>query len=224
MSSRAALVTVLLCIVSGTVEAEIVGVAGGYGPPGPTLGPYEITPFPLDERPLYELVMDVPSPFGGNLEFSTSLQHLRVGQGWVIGGHGYAGDVYAGNGVSEFTLTLPGNTYAFYLYADQEPHDLPWPITAIADDGTTIVQDVSDDLGTAYFGFYQDDPLGPPIASISVSSPYVAFLAVGEFGIAIPAPGVLALVGISAVGAISGRRRRRSLVGRGSGGGSSPCL
>jgi len=143
-----------LVAIARPISAVIIGVAGGYGPPGPTLGPYEMTPFPLDERPLYELVVDVPSPLGGTLEFSPSLQHLRVGQGWVYWGHGYPGDVYARTGVSEFTLTLPDNTYAFYFYAAREPHDQPWPITATADDGTTIVQDVSIDLGAAYFGFY----------------------------------------------------------------------
>jgi len=188
-------------------RAEIVGVAGGYGPPGPTLGPYEMTPFPLDERPLYDLVVDVPSPLGGTLDFSTALQHRQVGQGWAVWGHGYAGDVYM-IWFDAYSLTLPDNTYAFYFYADQEPYDQPWPITATADDGTTIVQDVTDVLGTAYFGFYQDDPLGPSIASISVSSPYVAALAVGEFGIAVPAPGVLALVGVAGLGARLPRRRR----------------
>lgn len=89
------------------------------------------------------------------------------------------------------------------------PDPFSCPITATADDGTTIAQDVSDDLGTAYFGFYQDDPLGPPIASISVSSPGVANLVVGEFGIAIPAPAVLPLLGITGATAMSGHRRRR---------------
>jgi len=200
------------CLAAEFSSAEIVGVAGGYDAPPPTLGPYHMTPFPLDDRPLYEPVMDVSSPLGGDVVFSHALYHYRVigGGGWAVWGHGYTGDVYATGAVDEYALDLPHDTFAFYLYADWFPGDKPRQITAMADDGTTVVQAVSDDLGTAYFGFYQDDPAGAPIESITVSCPDVAMVAVGEFGIAIPGagPGALPLLGVAVIGAASRRRRR----------------
>jgi len=186
--------------------AEIIGVAGGLGPPPPTLGPYEMTPFPLDDRPLYEYVTYVPSPLGGELAFSGELFHVRAGYGWGCwGSHGYEGDVYHSLAIGDkVTLYLPGETMAFYFYASN-PLGHPEEITATADDGTTIVQD-SMWCAAKYFGFYQDDPAGAPIEWIEVSCPYAGMVAVGEFAIAIPAPGALALLGVGAIGAGSRRR------------------
>jgi len=201
-----------MCIVLGfclqqSATAAIVGVAGGADPPSPTLGPYEMTPFPLDDRPLYEWVTDVPSPLGGAVEFSDPLNHRRVGYGWAFWGHAYDGDVYYGLGVADYTMYLPANTMAFYFYAHQAADSFLW-ITATTDDGTTVQQQVPHFGGAKYFGFYQDDPGGPPIEFIHVSCTYACEVTVGEFGIAIPAPGALALLGVGAIGAASRRRRR----------------
>jgi len=196
----------LVLCVSQLAHADIVGVAGGADPPPPTLGPYEMTLFPLDDRPLYEWVTDVPSPLGGAVEFSDPLNHRRVGYGWAFWGHPYDGDVYYGGGVGDYTMYLPAKTMAFYFYAHQEADSFLW-ITATTDDGTTVQQQVPHFGGAKYFGFYQDDPGGPPIQFIHVSCTYGYDVTVGEFGIAIPAPGTLALLGVGAIGAVSRRRR-----------------
>jgi len=187
----------------------IVGVAGGLEPPPPTLGPYEMTPFAPDDRPLWEWVTDVPSPLGGAVEFSVPLQHLLDGYGWAYWGHGYGGDIYATWGTADtVTMELPEETRAIYFYASQYTTTYR-PIVAMADDGTTIEQIVHPYEGAKYFGFYQDDPAGPPIQWIEVYSPTTGLVAVGEFGIAVPAPGALALLGIAGAMRFSVRRRRR---------------
>jgi len=206
-----------VCILLGFcfqpyAAADIIGVAGGWGPPDETLGLYEMTKFPLDDRPTHEYVTYVPSPLGGQIDFSVPLFHVRVGGGWGGGWHGYEGDVYASYGTGDsVTLDLPEQTRAFYFYASNIL-DHPVTIAAVADDGTTVYQKAQW-AAAVYFGFYQDDPFGPPIEWIEVSCPSAGMVAVGEFAIAIPGPGALALVGMRAVGPISGRRRRRSLVG-----------
>jgi len=187
--------------------AEIIGVAGGADPPPPTLGPYAMTPFPLDDRPLYELVTDVPSPLGGAVEFSDPLSHRRVveGGGWAFWGHPYYGDVYYGDGILDYTMYLPAKTMAFYFYAHQAADSFLW-ITATTDDGTAVEQQVPHFGGAKYFGFYQDDPGGPPIEFIHVSCSYECEVTVGEFGIAIPGPGALVLLGVGGIGAVPRRR------------------
>ena len=186
-------------------QAEIIGVAGGLGPPPPTLGPYEMTPFAPDDRPLWEWVSDVPSPLGGAIEFSVPLQHLLDGTGWAYWGHGYGGDIYAIWWLADtVTMELPEDTRAIYFYASQYLTS-PRLIVAMADDGTTIEQTVHPTDGAKYFGFYQADPAGPPIQWIELYST-AHMVAVGEFGIAIPTPGMLAMLAIAGLGA---RLRRR---------------
>ena len=204
-----------LCIAAAALlgiraacHAEIVGVAGGTDAPPPTLGPYTMTLFPPDDRPLYELVDDVPSPLGGQIDFSVPLDHVRVGSGWGWWGHDYLGDVYYRTyPVYTVTLDLPEETRAFYFYASHVL-DIPATITAVADDGTTVWQAVEWYGAAAYFGFYQDDTSGPPIEWIEVSCLAAGSVAVGEFGIAIPTPGALVLLGVAGIGAGSRRRRR----------------
>jgi len=204
---RGTLILALTVTLTETSIAEIIAVAGGHIAPPPELGPYEMTPFELDDRPLYEWVTDVPSPLGGTVDFSVPLQHRRVGYGWPFWGHGYEGDVYSSYGSGyEVTMNLPDQTMAFYFYAT---HFLTQTtdIYAVADDGTAIWQDTDWGSGAVYFGFYQDDPAGPPIKHITVSCYHAGMVAVGEFGIAIPAPAALALLGAAGIGA--GLRRRR---------------
>ena len=207
MIVRTTMIVVLLFTIDRWCAADIVGVAGGYIAPPPTLGPYTMTSFPPDDRPLFELVDDVPSPLGGQIAFSMPFYHVRVGQGWQGWGHDYWGDVYYGWFLDDSVmLYLPEDTRAFYFYASQVL-DIPVVITAVADDGTTVDQEAQW-LAAAYFGFYQDDPFGPSIEWIEVSCPSAGMVAVGEFGIAIPAPGALALLGVAGIGAGSRRRRR----------------
>jgi hypothetical protein len=196
---------VLLLLVFSTPYsacAAIVGIAGGNLPPPPTLGPYDMTPFPPDPRPLLIDVTDVPSPLGGAVEFSIPLSHRRIGEGWPWWHPGYTGDVYWTKDQTSVSLFLPDSTMAYYLYAGHDTFS-PRAIWVIADDGTTVEQLVFS--GEArYYGFYQDDPSGPALKSLLVAS--TVDFAIGEFGIAVPEPGALGLLG---AGALLVRSRRR---------------
>lgn len=77
-----------------------VGTVGTGAPPA-TLGPYTMTPFPVDDRPTWGNVTEVPGPTGA-LRFDDSMLHLRVDPdattGWrSVWSHGYRGDVYWSN-------------------------------------------------------------------------------------------------------------------------------
>jgi lysophospholipase L1-like esterase len=181
-------VVVILAIVSsafsfgaGTAMAAgtiVFDGSPGTGPPTTTLGPYTMTPLPLDPQPLFQTVGGVAGP-SGSLAFSPSLEHLRVTQGWATWSHGYLGDVYWTRGALTATVTLPPNTSAFYLYAEPNPFAV-FTITATAQDGTTSGPIAVNGLaGARYFGFYGTG--GERIASVTVTS-NVDF-AIGEFGI-----------------------------------------
>lgn len=199
------------CVIVGAVlgvgpatQADITGIALGTGAPPATLGPYTMTPFPLDSRPLYEWVTSVPSPdppVPGTVEFSISMSHRRIGSGWATWSHGYTGDVYfTGYGPTSVTLTTPSLTGAFYLYAEPNPFQT-WTITATAQDGTSVSQDVAGYAGAAGYGFYATG--GDSIASIQVDYAGGSGFAIGEFGTAlVPVPGavMLGMLGLGAAG------------------------
>jgi hypothetical protein len=185
---RLALLCLLLtAVLAGNSFAQVYfdGTPGTAAPPS-TLGPYTMTPFGPDSRNLGSSVNNVPLPAGvscgGQLGFSTYLDHVRIGQGWATWSHNYKGDVYWTNG-SSVTLTLPDGTGAFYFYA--EPNNFStFTIEAITADGTSSGPiPVTGNSGAKYFGFYTTSTSPLSTIKITVENGAQGF-AIGEFGIA----------------------------------------
>lgn len=185
------LIVLVLCAAT---QADIIAVPLGTAAPPSTLGPYTMTPFPLDDRPLWNDVTSVPSPLGGYVEFSIPLSHQQWGpwyQGYVN-----TGDMYY-TGEFSVTLTMPSLTQAFYLYAS--PRLTGHTITATTQDGTSVEQGSwVRNIGFGY-GFYgTSDSL---ISTIQIDCE--GGLAIGEFGIAaVPVPSgvLLGMIGLSTAG------------------------
>lgn len=171
----------LICLVAlppCAARADILGYKGDTAAPAATLGPYTMTPFPADPRPLGLYVASVISPLGGTVDFSPEVMHLDIptGPSWS---HGYTGDVYWTATDSLLELTLPAQTGAFYFYAQPKTGSGEVTITA-SSNSEEVSQNVESDGGAAYFGFYADDT--DTISSIMITSS--TDFAVGEFGIA----------------------------------------
>ncbi len=173
----------LICLVAllpCAVRAGIWGEGGGTAAPAATLGGYTMTPFPNDTRPSGDYVTSVNSPLSGTVGFSIQMIHFDISQGWASWSHGYSGDVYwTTTDITLMELTLPGQTGAFYFYAQPRPNSGTVTITA-SSNGTIVNQDVDSNGGASYFGFYADGT--DTISSITITSS-VDF-AIGEFGIA----------------------------------------
>jgi hypothetical protein len=154
----------------------------GTGPPPATLGPYTMTPFGSDGRPLGEQVSGVSDDAAGTIGFDPSLTHTRVGVGWSTWSHGYTGDVYYISPGSQITIMLPAGTKAFYFYAEPNVRSV-FSVEATAQDGTTSGPvSVNGNAGAKYFGFYGTG--AATLESITVTTSADADgLAVGEFGI-----------------------------------------
>lgn len=192
----------LFSIVTPATAAVVFDGSPGTEPPPATLGPYTMTAFPDDPRPIFEDVSDVPSPLGGSVLFDIPRNHRRIGAGWATWSHDYTGDVYVAYGHLAGTMTLPPETRAFYFYV--EPGPFQWyTYTATTDDGTSSGPvDIHGSHGATYFGFYATGD--STIASITVEGEYN--FAWGEFGIAIPEPSTATMLALVALPII--RRRR----------------
>ena len=154
----------------------------GTGAPPDTLGGYPMTDFPLDESSsVYDDITSIPSPcsVGGNIEFSTSMSHRRIGDGWATWSHGYTEDVYYSNGAVSVTITVPTPACAFYFYVEPNPFAEHY-FTAVGDDGTSSGSfSAHGSAGAVYVGIY-----GAGLQSVNISTDDgVTDFAVGEFGI-----------------------------------------
>ena len=154
------------------------GSPGTSAPPA-TLGPFAMTSFAPDVRPVPGDVTDVAGPTGP-LGFGATVSHVRIGNGWSTWSHSYTGDVYSTKGAQSLTLTLPPNTGAFAFYV--EPNNFgTFNITATAQDSTTSgAVPVEGFAGARYFGFFGVGDA--TVTSVTITST-ISF-AVGEFGIA----------------------------------------
>jgi len=197
------LVVLVVLFATYPVQATITGVALGTAPPPSTLGPYTMTAFDPDPQPRYSYVTSVASPLGGTVDFSTPLEHLVIGDGWSTWSHGYTGDVYVTWDLNVVTLTMPSGTGAFDLYAEPNPF-ATYLITATAQDGTSVSQEVYGMGGACGYGFWADG--GDQISTIEVDYFGINGFAVGEFGIAVPEPATICLLGL---GALSLIRRKK---------------
>jgi hypothetical protein len=179
-----------LVVASGIAMAGSIAVdtSPGTAAPPSTLGPYTMTPFAPDGRPLDTQVTSVAAPAGaaGGLQFDRALLHARIGFGWGTWSHGYTGDVYWTDTEDQVVMTLPQNTQAFYFYVEPNEQSIH-NVTATASDGTTSGPVAVNGFGGAkYFGFYTTN--GSTLSTITVDvDPAAVGFAVGEFGIAVDA-------------------------------------
>lgn len=175
----------------------------GTSAPTMTMGGIQMTPFLLDSRPIFSDVNTVESPLGGSLGFDMNVSHRVIGNGWATWSHGYSGSVYATTSNS-LTILLPADTVAFHFYAEPQNWGV-FNMSATASNGSgsaTMSFAVNGFAGAHGFGFWT--PSGT-ITSITITCADTGGFAVGEFGIAVPAPGSAVLL---AVFGAAGRRRR----------------
>lgn len=183
--------TAALAVTSAAAAAIQFNGAPGTAAAPPTLGPYAMTPFPADTRPVGFTVSDVPSPLGGSVLLGPARTHRRVGINWTSSwSHGAQPDVYGDAGQTSQVLTMPPGTGAFYFYAEPNLQTVPFTFQATAHDGTTSgpISITGWPIGIGiegarYFGFYATG--GDTLATITVTVGAGALgFAVGEFGIA----------------------------------------
>jgi hypothetical protein len=117
---------------------------------------------------------------------------------WNNWSNGYASTVYANlNGTTE-TVTLPGQTRAFYLYAEGNDYAAV-NITVTSNSGATLTQSVTTPNGAEGFGIFTDGD--DSITTVSIDAPATTGeggFAIGEFGIFVGAG-----IAVAAVPALS---------------------
>ncbi len=138
-----------------------------------------MTAFPADTQPTGTTVGGAEGPTGA-VNFSPSLDHETVGNGWETWSNGYAGDVYAA-GNQSITMTLPKLTKAFYFYAEPDQFETFSMVATTNDGATSGPIDVDGFSGARYFGFYATG--SHDLKTITVTGADPDGFAVGEFGI-----------------------------------------
>jgi hypothetical protein len=181
---------------AGTIQFD---GSPGTGAPPTTLGPYTMTKFLPDGRPLFANVTTVPAPNGGVVTLDRPLNHRSIGNGWSTWSNSYTGAVYCssaldctggtpGPGERTVVMTLPANTAAFYFYAESDQF-ATFNFTATAQDGTTSgAVPVNGVGGAKYFGFFTTDLTNPLVTITVTTNANPGGFAVGQFGIAQQAP------------------------------------
>lgn len=137
--------------------------------------------------------------------FSVESSHFQVTNGWATWSGGYTGSVYYPNGDSSLTLTPSAGTVAYSLFFEPdafEDHD--FEVTAFDNLGgfATVNTVTNGNAGATWAGFWTDG--ATTITSIRIVTD--AAFATGRFGYAVPAPGAIALLGLT--GLVGARRRR----------------
>ena len=166
--------------VCGTPLPLIDLSVGTDAPPVDLFGCDEMTPFPPDDRPLFDDVTTIPwpCPVGGDLEFSAEISHRRIGDGWLSWSHDYTGDVYFTNGATEIEFTLPEGSCGIYFYVEPDPFQ-DHTFKVLVDDFFESDEFVANgSAGAAYCGIYY--PAG--ISTVKVTCTSGVAFSIGEFG------------------------------------------
>lgn len=172
---------VACCALMGNAQATVQINSLGTAAPPAQLGLYAVTAFPADPTANGTAVSSAPGPGGHNPSFSPNLTKQTIGMGWATWSNGYVGAVYTCIGCTTATVTLPGKTRAFYLYAEPEAF-ATYNITVTTDSGATLTKAVAGQAGAAGYGIYTD--AGEAIVTVTVDIPGGAGgFAIGEFGI-----------------------------------------
>lgn len=182
-TAYATLTTLALATASFAANAAVVFTNLGTAAPPSSIGGHVMTPFDQAAQAAIAngtSTTTIPgSPIGGTLGVTPATGKRAIGSGWATWSHGYTGAVYSDYTSTAITLTLPGNTQAFYVYAEPNPFSV-FDITVVTNSGATSnAVAVSGASGASGFAFYTT--AGETISSLTINSS-VNF-AFGEFGI-----------------------------------------
>ncbi|UBF28498.1 PTPA-CTERM sorting domain-containing protein [Kovacikia minuta CCNUW1] len=197
-------------------QAAIIGVsdAGSWATGSNTLSNLGFNMVSVPNSPQAEFgdVSALNSPLG-NLSFSRSVNKRVVPTSWISWSHGYTGEVYFTQAISDptpfstLTITLPAGIGAFDFYAQPNLFGV-YSISAAASNGSIITQSINGVGGAQYFGFYSDDPSEFLTSIIISAQPQANGFAIGELRLANPIPTPALLPGLIGLGLGIWRKRK----------------